>query len=803
VNTQSVRLKSKVVYRSRKCHQDSSSSSETGEEPPGKFSISGNLEEEPPDKTAANRPTWRACLAGRQTDRHRFFSHITNNLWNNWKWQFQNRITTIEQLAQFISLSAEEQAQLKLVTIRYPLSVTPYYLSLINPHDPDDPLSKQAIPSILEITMDAMGDKDPLNEKGNSVVPGLVHRSPDQVLMVLTDICPMLCRHCTRKREWQNNGWVRTPAEVEDILDYIRHHKTIRDVIISGGDPLTLSTRRLEDIISRIREIRHVEIIRIGTRFPVVLPQRIDHELCTMLAKYGPIWLNTHFNHAREITLEAAKACDRLMRSGIPLNNQSVLLRGINDSVKAQTELCHGLLRIKVRPYCLFQCDEVQGTEHLRIPVESGIKIIEGMRGHTSGMAVPTFVIDLPQGSGNVPIQPNYMLAQTEDELVLRNYQGNIFHYRNPAKQVNEKSPAEAVSLLGDAVGTTSGRGLNQSQKEFKMWIGLSYDLKETVAEEQADDNDDALEEYDSPETVELIAASLEAEGHTVVLLDGGREFLKNILREKVDFVFNIAEGRGNYRSREAQVPSILEMLNIPYSGSDPQCLTLCLDKPLTKKIVASAGVCTPRWRVINNRQELCQINGSDFPFPAIVKPAYEGSSKGIRFTSVVEGSKQAIEVIEDLLERYHQPVIIEEFITGDEVTLGIIGNSQPNVLGIMRILPKRTDGYFVYSLEVKRDYLNLVNYECPARLNRKVLQNLEASGLNAFMALGCRDFARLDFRVSSEGVPYFLEINPLPGLGTHSDLVIMARELGWTHRELIAGVLNTALERYPQCVHV
>jgi len=314
---------------------------------------------------------------------------------------------------------------------------------------------------------------------------------------------------------------------------------------------------------------------------------------------------------------------------------------------------------------------------------------------------------------------------------------------------------------------------------------------------------DDALEEYDSPETVELIAASLEAEGHTVVILGGGREFLENILREKVDFVFNIAEGRGNYRSREAQVPSILEMLNIPYSGSDPQCLTICLDKPLTKKLAASAGVCTPKWCVINSGQALCQINGGDFPFPAIVKPAYEGSSKGIRLTSVVEDSKQAIEVIESLLERYHQPVMIEEFITGNEVTLGIIGNSPPKVLGMMRILPKRRDAYFVYSLEVKRNYLDIVEYECPACLNSKVLQNLEESGLNAFRSLGCRDFARLDFRVSPEGVPYFLEINPLPGLGTHSDLVIMARALGWTHKELIAGVLNAALERYPQCVRV
>ena len=334
------------------------------------------------------------------------------------------------------------------------------------------------------------------------------------------------------------------------------------------------------------------------------------------------------------------------------------------------------------------------------------------------------------------------------------------------------------------------------------MRIGLSYDLKEAILLQQAG-CDDAFEEYDSSETVDLIAAAIEAEGHTVVMLGGGREFLGKILHEKVDFVFNIAEGRGTYRSREAQVPSILEMLDIPYSGSDPQCLTICLDKPLAKKLVAAAGVCTPKWRVVNARQELYEIDDGDFPFPAIVKPAHEGSSKGIRLTSVVADPKQAIEAIESLLEKYRQPVMVEEFIAGDEVTMGIIGNSPPKVLGTMRIVPKRRERYFVYSLEVKRNYLDLVEYKCPARLEEKVLQNLESSGLNAFKVLGCRDFARLDFRVNAEGVPYFLEINPLPGLGNRSDLIIMARGLGWTHKELIAGVLNAALERYPRCVCV
>jgi lysine 2,3-aminomutase len=454
VKTASVKLKRQPVYESEKRCLESCSNNDSEEDPPGKRSISDDLEEEPPSRHSVCCDLKEEPRTKIATTRHRFFGDIPDSLWNDWKWQFRNRITRVEHLSQLIPLSTEEQTQLKLVTMRYPLSVTPYYLSLINPDDPDDPIRKQAIPSIMEMTMGSVGLEDPLDEKKDTMVPGLVHRYPDRVLLVLTDICPMLCRHCTRKREWRNGGWVRSPAEVEAMLAYISQHKAVRDIIISGGDPLTLSTSHLEDVISRIRKIKHVEIIRIGTRFPVVLPQRIDNELCSMLAKYGPIWLNTHFNHVREITPEAAKACDRLLRSGIPVNNQSVLLRGINDSVEAQTKLCHGLLKIKVRPYYLFQCDEVQGTEHLRTPVETGIKIIEGMRGHTSGLAIPTFVIDLPQGGGKIPLQPNYVLAQTEGELVLRNYEERVFHYRNPTTLARPEPPAEVLYSAGSTTAS-------------------------------------------------------------------------------------------------------------------------------------------------------------------------------------------------------------------------------------------------------------------------------------------------------------------------------------------------------------
>ncbi len=414
------------------------------EEPPSKSIVFKSTEEEPPGKTASGR--------------HQLFGNIPDSSWNDWKWQFRNRIVTVDQLKKLVPLSIEEESQIRLVTRRYPLSITPYYLSLIDFNDPDDPVRKQAIPSIEEISLGKMGLEDPLGEKEDSVVPGLVHRYPDRVLMVLTDICPMLCRHCTRKREWRHGGWVRPETEIEAMLDYLRRNKQVRDVILSGGDPLTLSTGHLEAIISRIRQIEHIEIIRIGSRFPVVCPQRIDSELCNMLSKYGAIWLNTHFNHPKEMTPESAAACDRLLRAGVPVNNQTVLMRGINDSVETQLKLSHALLKNKVRPYYLFQCDEVQGTEHLRTPVDVGIKIIEGMRGHTSGLAVPNFVVDLVEGGGKVPLQPNYVLSMTDNELLLKNYEGKVYRYRNPnshqgAEEIGTAAPVSGAveSLLADA----------------------------------------------------------------------------------------------------------------------------------------------------------------------------------------------------------------------------------------------------------------------------------------------------------------------------------------------------------------
>lgn len=333
------------------------------------------------------------------------------------------------------------------------------------------------------------------------------------------------------------------------------------------------------------------------------------------------------------------------------------------------------------------------------------------------------------------------------------------------------------------------------------MRIGLAYDLKTEVSGNIT--VDDALEEYDSPETVGIISDAIEARGHQVVWLGGGEQFLDSIRREEVDFVFNIAEGRGNYRSREAQVPSVLEMLDILYSGSDPQTLAVCLDKPLTKKLLTAEGIKTPRWLIVDDKQSQGILSLEGFNFPVIIKPASEGSSKGIRQTSLAHSMHQAVNEIRRLLGIYRQPVMVEEFIGGDEVTVGIIDNKPPKIVGVMRILPRSETRNFIYSVEVKRDYEALVDYECPARLKPEVTSKIEEASLNAFTVLGCRDFARIDYRIGTDGTQYFIEINPLPGLGTYSDLVIMAIKTGWTHQGLIGAVLDAALKRCPQCLRV
>ena len=351
---------------------------------------------------------------------------------NDWKWQLRNSVKDIKGLKEKFLLKEEDINALSGVIKFFPFSITPHYLSLIDRGNANDPVRLQCVPSEKETALHLELQGDPLGEEKDTVLPGLVHRYPDRVLLTLTNMCPVYCRHCTRKREWHKGFWVRTSEELEKIYSYIRTHKDIRDVILSGGDPLILSTQKLNGVLERLREIDHVEIIRIGTRCPVVLPQRIDDELVTMLKKYRPIWVNTHFNHPNEITKESQAACDRILCAGIPVNNQTVLLKNINDDAEIMTRLCHALVRISVRPYYLFHCDPVSGTGHLRTSIDKGLEIIKAMRGFTSGLCVPTYVVDGIEGQGKVPLQPEYLISKEKNSFVLRGYKGDIFNYYNP-----------------------------------------------------------------------------------------------------------------------------------------------------------------------------------------------------------------------------------------------------------------------------------------------------------------------------------------------------------------------------------
>lgn len=361
------------------------------------------------------------------------YPEVTDEKWNDWKWQVKNRIETLDQLKKYIKLTEEEEegVRLSLQTLR--MAITPYYLSLIDPDNPHCPIRKQSVPTAAEIYRSDADLLDPLHEDEDSPVPGLTHRYPDRVLFLITDMCSMYCRHCTRRRFAGHNDCETTKERIDGAIDYIARTPQVRDVLLSGGDALLVSDKMLESIISRLREIPHVEVIRLGTRTPVVCPQRITDDLVNMLKKYHPIWVNTHFNHPDEITPESVAACARLADAGIPLGNQSVLLRGINDSAEIMKTLVHGLVKMRVRPYYIYQCDLSMGLEHFRTPVSKGIEIIENLRGHTSGYAVPTFVVDAPGGGGKIPVMPNYVISQTPGRVILRNFEGVITTYTEPA----------------------------------------------------------------------------------------------------------------------------------------------------------------------------------------------------------------------------------------------------------------------------------------------------------------------------------------------------------------------------------
>lgn len=359
----------------------------------------------------------------------------TDEEWDDWRWQLKNRVTRAEQLKLLINLNEEEIAAIEASKGRMATAITPYFAKLMSRTDSNCPIRRQAIPTLEEFYVSPHDLLDPCAEDENSPVHGLVHRYPDRVLLLVTDKCAVYCRYCTRRRLVGSSEKCITENELDEAIGYIQSNKKIRDVLISGGDPLLMEDDHLEGILAKVRKIPHVEIIRIGSRVPVTLPQRITPSLTNMLKKYHPLWVSIHFSHPKEITKEVRRSCATLADAGIPLGSQTVLLRGINDKPYVMKRLMHELLKIRVRPYYIYQCDLAMGTEHFRTPIAVGINIIEKLRGHTTGYAVPSFVIDAPGGGGKIPVGPTYLISQDKGKMVLRNYQGKVFEYQEPGNQ--------------------------------------------------------------------------------------------------------------------------------------------------------------------------------------------------------------------------------------------------------------------------------------------------------------------------------------------------------------------------------
>jgi len=392
-------------------------------------------------------------LTATRSRRHPAWADVPDPDWNDWRWQSQNAVRHPRQLANLLPFSDDERAALETLQTQYKLAIPPYYFSLIDPFDPNDPIRLQSVPSPHELAgaTGADGEDDPLDEDKDSPVPGLTHRYPDRALLVTTHVCTMYCRFCTRKRAtMKRGGWDAVSRDDRRMVEYVARHPEIRDAIISGGDPLTLPLEKLAFFVRSLDAIPHLDVIRVGTRVPVTLPQRLDDdELLAVLSLSDKVWIQTHFNHPREVTPEAERACDRLRLRGMPLNNHAVLLKGVNDDLATQRALCRALLRIKVRPYYLFHCDPVTGAGHFRTPVWKGIEIIEGLRGHTSGLGVPTYVVDAPRGGGKIPLSPNYLVSASSDAVVLRNYEGMVVHYRPTGDPPESRAAVETQGVSG------------------------------------------------------------------------------------------------------------------------------------------------------------------------------------------------------------------------------------------------------------------------------------------------------------------------------------------------------------------
>ena len=655
---------------------------------------------------------------------------------------------------------------------KYPMKISPYYLGLIQAKD--DPIWKQCVPHKEELE-DTFNVEDPLKEEEYTPVPYLVHKYPDRVLLLISSKCAVYCRFCTRKRKV---GRIQQ-IPMEDIfraIEYIKEHKEVRDIIVSGGDPLMRSDSEIETILKRLREIPHLQVIRIGTRMPCVKPSRVTPRLANMLKKYHPLYVNIHFNHPREITGESKKACEILANAGIPLGSQTVLLRGVNDSPELMKELVIKLLKMRVKPYYIYQCDLVKGVDHFRTPVETGIDIMKHIQGFTSGLSLPHFVIDGP--GGKVPISPQYVKDITSDQIIVTNYLGNMYKYPGVRTETNKQLFNKKVSH-----------------------VGIAFNLKKDASKGERFDK---YAEFDDIETIGAITKAIEAAGYETVLLEADQDFFNRVKTSNVDFVFNIAEGISG-ESRESHVPAVLEMLNIPYSGSGVLTQAITLNKSRKKEILNYYGIPTPKFQLFRSAH---QKMDPELKFPLIVKPDAEGSSVGITNKSLVCDLPSLKKQVSHVIKTYSQNALVEEYCNGREFTVGLLGNNgKLRVLPIVEInfehLPDNLHKFESY--ESKWIYDNPKNPHdplvCPAILKPKLRAQLEKLARTTFSKLGCVDLCRIDMRLDSKGIPNVIDVNAIPGLmpdpRSNSRFTRACYAAGMTYDQMILEILNAALIRY------
>lgn len=695
-------------------------------------------------------------------------SDISN--WSNWNWQLRNKIRTLKHLETIVDLSNDERAILekKFAKGKLPIAITPYYASLIDTNNPEQALRRTVIPVIDEMLVAKEEALDPLGEDTTRPVNGVIHRYPDRALLLVTNFCSVNCRYCTRSRVVGDASKQKTGFTYwQTSIDYIKAHPEIRDVIISGGDPLTLSDNQIEWLLSSLSKIKHLDIIRIGTKIPAVLPQRITKRLVKILQKHKNLFISLHFTHPDELTVETKEACTRLADVGIPLGSQTVLLKGINDNVPTMKKLFHELLKVRVRPYYLYQCDLILGSTHFRTTVEKGLEIIKGLRGHTSGYAIPHYVIDAPGGGGKIPILPDYYKGRNGSKVILSNYQDKTYTYYDPVDK----------------------------DKNEKIMVGITYDLKKDY--KQMGYSNEEIAEFDNIETIEAIEASLKQLGYETERI-GNINQLVHMLNhgKKWDLVFNIAEGLHGI-SRESQIPNLLDAYGIPSTFSTSTIHSLAQHKGLVKHVLNDKGIPTAGFKVIEEMSDLDTLN---FEYPLFAKPVAEGSSKGISSTSKINNKQELYKTVTELLSKFKQPVIVEEYLPGREFTVGIVGTgSDAKALGVLEVSVTKKAEQEIYSYEIKQNYLELVKYNIVTDSDAQ--QSAEVA-LRAWKALGCRDGGRIDIRIDKHGVPNFIEVNTLAGLNPmDSDLPIMCRHLKISYTELIKMIMDSAVKRLSKVV--